>query len=259
MTSLHVICGLAPPPNQKSWLRLCYSLHVHLKRKLCCCFYAIFLFQASMLWYEVHSISFQTFFVRALLLTVHTKNSSPLQSILLRHQCTCCTVPTTSGKPPGSLLVWACLGPSSQPFSCPRLWNKDWLWGFPWALGIAKSRREQGLGCREDGEPSWCPSGSNSLWRGWSCGLGHCPDGNATDLIRRVLASSDGISSWTPLKLQYSSPCWLWFQWELSECRLCPCCQKKGSSWVSGWTCSVWPSWVWEIQHASTGNSVSGS
>ena len=23
MTSLHVICGLAPPPNQKSWLRLC--------------------------------------------------------------------------------------------------------------------------------------------------------------------------------------------------------------------------------------------
>ena len=23
MTSLHVICGLAPPPNQKSWLHLC--------------------------------------------------------------------------------------------------------------------------------------------------------------------------------------------------------------------------------------------
>ena len=22
MTSLHVICGLGPPPNQKSWLRL---------------------------------------------------------------------------------------------------------------------------------------------------------------------------------------------------------------------------------------------
>ena len=55
--------------------------------------------------YEVHSISFQTFLVWTLLLTVHTKNSSPLQSILLRHQCTCCTVPTTSGKPPGSLLV----------------------------------------------------------------------------------------------------------------------------------------------------------
>ena len=201
--------------------------------------------------YEVHSISFQTFLVWTLLLTVHTKNSGPLQSILLRHQYTCCTVPTTSGKPPGSLLVWACIGPSSQPLSCPQLWNNDCLWGFPWALGIAKSRREQGPCCREDGEPSWCSSGSNSLWRGWSCGLGHCPDGNATDLIRRVLASFDGISSWTPLKLQYSTPCWLWFQWEPSECRLCPCCQKKGSSWVSGWTCSVWPSWVWEIQHAS--------
>ena len=55
--------------------------------------------------YEVHSISFQTFLVWTLLLTVHTKNFSPLQSILLRHQCTCCTVPTTSGKPPGNLLV----------------------------------------------------------------------------------------------------------------------------------------------------------
>ena len=28
----------------------------------------------------------------------------------------------------------------------------------------------------------------------------HCPAGNATDLIWRVLASSLGISSWTPLK-----------------------------------------------------------
>ena len=35
------------------------------------------------LMYEVHSISFQTFLVWTLLLTVHTKNSSPLQSILL--------------------------------------------------------------------------------------------------------------------------------------------------------------------------------
>ena len=30
--------------------------------------------------------------------------------------------------------------------------------------------------------------------------------GNATDLIWRVLASSDGISSWTPLKPQHSNP-----------------------------------------------------
>ena len=34
----------------------------------------------------------------------------------------------------------------------------------------------------------------------------HCPSGNATDPIWRVLASSDGISSWTPLKPQHSNP-----------------------------------------------------
>ena len=44
------------------------------------------------------------------------------------------------------------------------------------------------------------------MWKGWSCGLVHCPGGNATDPIRRVLASSDGISSWTPLKPQHSNP-----------------------------------------------------
>ena len=34
----------------------------------------------------------------------------------------------------------------------------------------------------------------------------HCPSGNATDPIWRVLASSLGISSWTPLKPQHSNP-----------------------------------------------------
>ena len=34
----------------------------------------------------------------------------------------------------------------------------------------------------------------------------HCPGGNATDLIWRVLASSQRISSWTPLKPQHSNP-----------------------------------------------------
>ena len=34
----------------------------------------------------------------------------------------------------------------------------------------------------------------------------HCPGGNATDPIWKVLASSDVISSWTPLKPQYSNP-----------------------------------------------------
>ena len=34
----------------------------------------------------------------------------------------------------------------------------------------------------------------------------HCPGGNTTDPIWRVLTSSDGISSWTPLKPQHSNP-----------------------------------------------------
>ena len=48
-------------------------------------------------------------------------------------------------------------------------------------------------------------------------------------------------------------------QWEPSACRSCQHCQKKGSSKVCAWICSVWPSWVWENQHASIGNSVSWS
>ena len=34
----------------------------------------------------------------------------------------------------------------------------------------------------------------------------HCPGGNATDPIWRVLASSQWISCWTPFKLQHSNP-----------------------------------------------------
>ena len=87
----------------------------------------------------------------------------------------------------------------------------------------------------------------------------YCPGRNATDLIWRVLVSSNGISSWTPLKPQHSIICWLSVQWEPSACRSSQCYQKKGSSKVCRWICSVWPSWVWESQHASTGNSVSWS
>ena len=67
------------------------------------------------IYYEVHTISFQTFFVWELLLIVHTWNSSPLRSNL-QLQYTC-TVPTTSGRLYGSPLVWACQWPSSQPLS----------------------------------------------------------------------------------------------------------------------------------------------
>ena len=68
------------------------------------------------------------------------------------------------------------------------------------------SHRDQGLDYREGEELSWYPSWSNSLWQGWSCGLGHCPCGNATDPIWKVLASSLRISSWTPLKPQHNNP-----------------------------------------------------
>ena len=65
---------------------------------------------------------------------------------------------------------------------------------------------EQGPDFWEGEELSWCPYWSNSLRQGWSCGLVHCPAGNATDQIWRVLSFSDGISFWTPLKPQHSNP-----------------------------------------------------
>ena len=71
---------------------------------------------------------------------------------------------------------------------------------------LAKVTGSKGLYYREAEELSWCPCWSNNLWRGWSCGLLHCPGGNATDPIWRVLATSNGISSWTPLKPQHSNP-----------------------------------------------------
>ena len=70
---------------------------------------------------------------------------------------------------------------------------------------MTKSHREQGLDYREGEEVSWCSSWSNSLWQGRSCGLVHCLGGNANDPIWRVLASSLGISSWTPLKPQHGN------------------------------------------------------
>ena len=78
--------------------------------------------------YAVHTIRFQTFFVWALVLIVHIWNSSPLWSNLLRLQCTCCTVPTTSGRPHGIPLVWACQWSSPLPLSSPQLSHNDSLW-----------------------------------------------------------------------------------------------------------------------------------
>ena len=117
-------------------------------------------------------------------------------------QCTCCIVPTTSERPHRSPLVWAYQWSSSQPLSSPRLSHNDSLC----ASEITKSHRNQALDYREGDELSWCPSWSNSLWQGWSCGLVYRPHGNSTDPIWRVLASSDRISSWTPLKPPHNNP-----------------------------------------------------
>ena len=78
-------------------------------------------------WYIGDTISFQTFFLWALLLRVHTWNSSPLRSNRLRLQCNC-TVRTTSGMPHGSPLVWACRWPSSRPLSSSQLSHNDSHW-----------------------------------------------------------------------------------------------------------------------------------
>ena len=78
--------------------------------------------------YEVHTISFETFFVGTFLLIVHTWNSSPLPSNFLWLQCTCFTIPTPSGRPHGSPLVWACQWPSSQSLLSPQLSHNDSLW-----------------------------------------------------------------------------------------------------------------------------------
>ena len=69
------------------------------------------------------------------------------------------------------------------------------------SLGNKQNHREQGVDYRESDELSWCLSWSNSL-----CGLVHCPGGNATDPIWRVLTSSDWTSCWTQLKHQHSNP-----------------------------------------------------
>ena len=73
-------------------------------------------------------------------------------------------------------------------------------------LLILQAFTNQNATYREGGQLCWWTSCSNSLWQGWSWGLVHCPSGNATWPIWRVLASSLGISSRTPLKPQHCNP-----------------------------------------------------
>ena len=128
--------------NANKPLHLCAMMHIHrhvdARLFICICMHIdiayvyVYIYSrmsVSVRVYKVHTIGFQTFFfVWALLLIVHTWNSSPLPINLLRLQCTCCIVPTTSGTPHGSPLVWACQWPSSQPLSSPQLSHNNCLW-----------------------------------------------------------------------------------------------------------------------------------
>ena len=132
----------------------------------------------------MHIISFQTFFVLALFLIVHTWNSSLLRSNLLQLQCTCCTIPTTSGRPHGSPIVWACQWPSSHPLSSPQLSHNDSLWAWE----ITKSHRKQ------------------SLDYGW--GVRNCLDTH----LGQIVCDKDGVVGWCIVLVEMSlnrfQECW---------------------------------------------------
>ena len=97
---------------------MCLSIHTHTHTHTYIYIYI----------YEVHTTSFQTFFVWALLFILHTWNSSSLQNNLLRLQSTRFILPINSGRPHGSPLVWAYQWPLSQPLSSPQLSQNDSLW-----------------------------------------------------------------------------------------------------------------------------------
>ena len=131
----------------------------------------------------VHTISFQTFLVLA------RETLVPFEVIF--SGCNALVVPFQQLLK-GPMAVLLCERVNDLCHSLFHLLNC--------LITTASELREQGLDYREAEELSWCPSWSNSLWQRWSCGLVHCPGGNATDPIWRVLASSDGISSSSPLK-----------------------------------------------------------
>ena len=82
----------------------------------------------------------------------------------------------------------------------------NYLNDSPLSLGNNQSHGGQGLDYRDSDELSRCRFWSNSLWQGWSYRLVHCSGGNTIEPIRRMLAFSDGISCWIPLKPQHSNP-----------------------------------------------------
>ena len=112
------------------------------------------------------SNKFTDFFVRALLLIVHTWNSCPLRSNLLGIQCTCCTVLTTSGRLHGSplcvsvsmIFVRASLISSIVSYRHP-LNNQKSQAGRVWTIERVKNCLDAHLGqivCDKDGIVDWC-------------------------------------------------------------------------------------------------------
>ena len=121
----------------------------------------------TILTYEVHIISFQTFFIWTILSIWHTWNSSPLRSNRLRLQCDR-TVPTTSGRPRGSPLVRACQWLSSQSLTSPQLSHNDSFFhrelakdtgSKVWTTRRLRNCFHAHLGqivCDKDGVVDWC-------------------------------------------------------------------------------------------------------
>ena len=122
-------------------------------------------------------ISFQTSFVRVLLLIVHTWNSSPLEVISSGFNAL--VVPFQQFLE-GPMEVLLCERANDLRHSLFHLHN----------CLITTASKQKSQGARYDYRDaeglSWCPYLSNSQWQEWSCGLVHCLAENASDPIWRV-------------------------------------------------------------------------
>ena len=132
--------------------------------------------------------NFPDFFRMALLLIGHTWNSCSLQ--VISSGCNALVVPFQQllQSPMEALLCERVNDLRHSPFhllNCLITTASE-------TRKKSKSHWEQGLDYREAEKLSLCPSWSNSLWQGWSCGLVLCPSGNTTDPIWIVLTSSQG-------------------------------------------------------------------